>query len=75
MNEVPYPPGPAAAGESNTRAVKADTSSLEFSERTAAPPVAGVDKATVWLQDNGSGKSQLMIQFATGAPIAIATQV
>jgi len=45
-----------------------------FSETTApTPPIA--NQANVWLQDNGAGKSQLMIQFATGAPIVIATQL
>jgi len=41
---------------------------------TAAPAAPGGNQANLWLQDNGAGKSQLMIQFATGAPIAIATQ-
>jgi hypothetical protein len=36
-----------------------------------APPS---NQAYIWLQDNGSGKTQLMIQFNTGAAIAIATQ-
>jgi hypothetical protein len=47
---------------------------FNFRERTA-PAAPGANEANVWLQDNGAGKSQLMIQFATGAPIAIATQV
>jgi Collagen triple helix repeat (20 copies) len=46
---------------------------LQFGERTA-PAVPSADRANVWLQDNGAGKSQLMIQFATGAAIPIATQ-
>jgi hypothetical protein len=37
----------------------------------AAPPV---NRANLWLQDNGAGKTQLMIQFNTGVAIAIATQ-
>ena len=41
---------------------------------TPAPPTPGANSASIWLQDNGAGKSQLMIQFATGAPIAIATE-
>jgi hypothetical protein len=45
-----------------------------FVERTA-PATPAANEANLWLQDNGAGKSQLMIQFATGAAIAIATQV
>jgi head-tail adaptor len=40
----------------------------------AAPSAPGSNSVNLWLQDNGAGKSQLMIQFATGAPIAIATE-
>jgi hypothetical protein len=49
------------------------TKEINFIE-SAAPAVPPANEAQIWLQDNGSGKSQLMIQFATGAPIAIATQ-
>lgn len=34
----------------------------------------GVGQANVWCQDNGSGKTQLMVQFATGAAIQLAIQ-
>ena len=37
----------------------------------AAPPANG---ARIWLEDNGAGKSRLMVQFATGAPVVIATE-
>ena len=37
----------------------------------AAPPV---NSGRIWLQDNGSGKTQLMVQFNTGGPIQIAIQ-
>jgi hypothetical protein len=46
---------------------------ITITER-AAPSAPGLNSVNLWLQDNGAGKSQLMIQFATGAPIAIATQ-
>lgn len=50
------------------------TGLITFSERTN-PPLPSADKAVLFLKDNGSGKSQLCIQFATGTPIVIATQV
>lgn len=43
-------------------------------EAAASPGIADPNQARIWLQDNGSGKSQLMIQFATGAPVQIAIQ-
>jgi hypothetical protein len=46
---------------------------LTFTE-TTAPAAPAANAANLWVQDNGSGKTQLMIQFATGAAIAIATQ-
>ena len=46
---------------------------MRFGEKTA-PTTPAANAAHLWLQDNGAGKSQLMIQFATGAAIAIATQ-
>jgi len=38
------------------------------------PGAPAANNANLWLQDNGAGKTQLMIRFATGAAIAIATQ-
>ena len=35
-------------------------------------PAAG--DAYIWVQDNVSGKTQLLVQFATGSPIVLATQ-
>jgi hypothetical protein len=40
----------------------------------AAPALPPTDYAYLYLKDNGSGKSQLMIQFATGAAVQIAIQ-
>jgi hypothetical protein len=45
-----------------------------LSETAAAPGVAAANQAHVWLEDNGSGKSRLMVQFATGAAVQIAIQ-
>lgn len=42
---------------------------------TTAPAAPAANNANLWLEDNGSGKSRLMIQFATGVPIQIAIQV
>lgn len=41
----------------------------------AAPGNPAADEATVFLQDNGAGKTQLMVKFNTGAAIQIAIQV
>jgi len=46
---------------------------VEWGEQTApAAPVA--NGARMWLEDNGSGKSRLMIRFATGAAVQIAIE-
>jgi hypothetical protein len=37
----------------------------------AAPPA---DCANLWIEDNGSGKTRLMVQFATGAAVQLAIQ-
>jgi hypothetical protein len=46
---------------------------LQMTERPAIGN-APANGAYVFLQDNGSGKTQLMIQFATGAAIQLAIQ-
>ena len=43
-------------------------------KETTAPAAPAADCANLWLQDNGAGKSQLMIQFATGAAIDLSRQ-
>lgn len=45
---------------------------LNLKETTA--PGAYPDTATIFVQDNGAGKSQLVIQFASGTPIVLATE-
>jgi hypothetical protein len=46
---------------------------VAFAEMTTpAAPAANV--AHLWLEDNGAGKSRLMVQFATGAAIQLAIQ-
>ena len=39
------------------------------------PPTAAPGEAVLWLKDNGSGKTQLMIQFDSGDPVEIAVEV
>ena len=46
---------------------------IEFVEMTA-PAAGAADSARLFVQDNGSGKTQLCVQFATGAVQVIATQ-
>lgn len=40
----------------------------------ADPNAAGTNQARLFARDNGSGKTQLCVQFNTGTPIVIATQ-
>ena len=43
-------------------------------KETAAPAAPAADCCNLWVEDNGAGKSRLMVQFATGAPVQIAIQ-
>jgi len=47
---------------------------LEMTER-AAPSAPGTNDARLYVRDNGSGKTQLVILFNTGSVIVLATQV
>jgi hypothetical protein len=49
------------------------TSSLEMTEMTA-PAAGGANTGRLYLQDNGAGKTQLMVKFNTGAAIQLAIQ-
>lgn len=49
------------------------TTYLEYTEMTA-PAAGGADTARVYAEDNGSGKTRIVVKFATGAAIVIATQ-
>jgi hypothetical protein len=41
---------------------------------TIAAPTGALNTARIYARDNGSGKSQLVVQFATGAVQVIATE-
>jgi 2,4-dienoyl-CoA reductase-like NADH-dependent reductase (Old Yellow Enzyme family) len=43
---------------------------IEQKEMTA-PAAGGADTFRIFAQDNGAGKTQLMVQFATGSAIEI----
>jgi len=43
-------------------------------KETAVPAAPEANTASLWLQDNGAGKSQLMVRFATGAAIQLAIE-
>lgn len=47
---------------------------LRFVEMTA-PGVAANNMGYLFMQDNGAGKTQLMVQFSSGTPIQLAIQV
>jgi hypothetical protein len=50
------------------------SSSIRFQERTGAPPTPPADRMAMWCEDNGAGKTRLMVQFNTGAAIQIAIE-
>lgn len=47
---------------------------LYLTQKIANPGTPGANGAFIWLQDNGSGKAQLMVRFATGAAIQLAIE-
>jgi hypothetical protein len=51
-----------------------NAAALQLLERGSDPTAPAGNNAILYLRDNGSGKSQLCIQFPTGSPIAIATE-
>jgi hypothetical protein len=51
---------------------KTHVGTLDMPESTPGPPPDG--KVRLFARDNGSGKAQLCVQFATGGPIVLATE-
>lgn len=51
---------------------KAFAASLDMPE--SAPGAPASNQARLFVRDNGSGKTQLCVQFATGSPIVLATE-
>lgn len=47
---------------------------IALSELAADPAAAAVDGARLYIRDNGAGKTQLCIRFATGVVQVIATE-
>lgn len=47
---------------------------LEGVELPAAPPAPISNKARLYVRDNGAGKTQLVVRFATGAVQVLATE-
>jgi len=69
--------GKGVFGESDTGYAgyfdgKTYVGTLDMPESIPAVPPAG--KARLFARDNGSGKTQLCVQFATGAPMVLATE-
>lgn len=52
---------------------KVGVKTVVYSEQ-ASPPVGEADKAIVFAEDNGAGKTRLMVQFGTGAAVQLAIQ-
>lgn len=60
--------GRVASGILRLRGTSATSgAALRMVERTAPASAPPSDTAEIWLEDNGSGKTRLMIRFATGA--------
>jgi hypothetical protein len=51
----------------------ASGAALELREQTA-PAAPAADRARIWIEDNGSGKTRLMVRFGTGAAQQIAIE-
>lgn len=49
--------------------------SIQFMERAGVPGAPAADRAKLYAIDNGAGKTQLVVLFATGTAIVLATQV
>ena len=69
--------GKGVFGESDTGYAgyfdgKTYVGTLDMPESTPAVPPAG--QARLFARDNGSGKTQVCVQFATGSPIVLATE-
>jgi hypothetical protein len=47
---------------------------IEMTELAADPAAPAADAARLYFRDNGSGKTQLCVRFATGAVQVIATE-
>jgi len=54
--------------------VLATDDSVEFVEQSSAPSAPAANKARLFAQDNGAGKTQLCVRFNTGATQVIATE-
>lgn len=69
--------GVALGTDSTTTAanqVQIDDRHIEARELSADPAAPAADKARWYVKDNGAGKSQLCVRFATGAVQVIATE-
>ena len=47
---------------------------IEMEEQGSEPAAPAANQARIWFRDNGSGKTQMMVRFATGASQVVATQ-
>jgi hypothetical protein len=61
-----------SSGEANLHFRAKAALGIEFAEQTA--PSAVANKAVLFAKDNGSGKTQLMVQFPTGSPVQLAIE-
>lgn len=71
-NNVTFNRVTADGGVSALGGQVSDFSYLRVTE--TADPVAIADKAFIYARDNGAGKTQLVVQFGSGAPQVLAVQ-
>lgn len=47
---------------------------LQLREQSSAPGAPGADRARLYCEDNGAGKTKLMVRFPTGAAVQLAIE-
>jgi hypothetical protein len=66
--------GESSSGYAGYFAGKVYTSKFHEMKEISTPTAPGVNKARLFIRDNGSGKTQLCVRFHTGAVKVLATQ-
>jgi hypothetical protein len=65
--------GPLEAGGAINLAT-ATGNYIDFREQTSAPAAGATDHARLYAEDNGAGKTRLVVRFPTGAAVVLATE-
>ncbi len=70
----PFSDGGTALGSTSSRFATIHLRDYAYFSEIADPSAPAADRALLYCKDNGSGKSQLAVRFATGAVQVIATE-